>query len=112
MNFDCGPGSFGYGWHMGGLGGWFMPGLFILILFGIFVWRLMRRQPTPFAPALSCPECAGGIQASFFRCPHCGKTLKHNCPNCSRIIEHGWSYCPFCSEVQSGETSSDNKVGH
>lgn len=94
----CGPGSAWSGWHMGG---WFMPGFFMLIIFAAVIWLLFRRQQAPAIPTLSCPKCSGGIHASYFRCPHCGDTLKHNCPNCSRVIEHDWTYCPYCNENQA-----------
>lgn len=94
----CGPNSILSGWHMGG---WFMPGLLMVMFFAIVLWLFFRRQPTPITPTLSCPKCSGSVHATYFRCPHCGETLKHNCPNCSRVIEHDWSYCPYCNENQS-----------
>lgn len=101
----CGPGSAWSGWHMGG---WFMPGFVMVILVAIILWFIFRRQTAPTAQPLNCPKCSGVIHASYFRCPHCGETIKHNCPNCSRIIEHDWSYCPYCNEHQQtlkkGET--------
>ena len=102
----CGPGSAWGGWHMGG---WFMPGFFMLLLFAVIVWLLWRRQSAPVTPMLSCPKCSGNIHAAYFRCPHCGDSLKHNCPNCSRIIEHDWSYCPYCNEDQSSTAKADNQ---
>lgn len=45
-----------------------------------------------------CPTCNGVIQEAYFRCPHCGATLKHNCPVCSRVVEQIWRYCPFCNQ--------------
>lgn len=98
----CGSGFTWGGWHMGG---WFMPGLFILIIFGVFAWFFLKRQPTAGTPTLSCPNCSGPLQANYFRCPHCGETLKHNCPNCSRVMEHNWSYCPYCNEPQSSNAA-------
>jgi hypothetical protein len=94
----CGSGFTWGGWHMGG---YFMPGLLILILFGAFAWFFLKRQQTVIVSTSSCPKCSGNLQASYFRCPHCGETLKHNCPNCSRVIEHNWSYCPYCNEPQT-----------
>ncbi|MFO7983721.1 MAG: zinc ribbon domain-containing protein [Desulfuromonadales bacterium] len=94
----CGPGAGWGGWHMGG---WFMPGFFILILFAVVVFLLLRRQSSPAAAKANCPKCAGSIHAAYFRCPHCGETLKHNCPNCSRIMEYEWAYCPYCNEDQA-----------
>ena len=99
----CGPGSAWSGWHMGG---WFMPGFFMVIFVAAIIWLIFRRQPTPAPHGLSCPKCSGAIHATYFRCPHCGDTLKHNCPNCSRIIEHDWSYCPYCNESQSTNAES------
>jgi RNA polymerase subunit RPABC4/transcription elongation factor Spt4 len=84
----------------------------VIIVAGI-IWLIFRRQPSP-APtsqALNCPKCSGVVHASYFRCPHCGDTLKHNCPNCSRIIEHDWSYCPYCNEHQQDSVSTET-TGH
>jgi RNA polymerase subunit RPABC4/transcription elongation factor Spt4 len=95
------------------MGGWFMPGFFMVVVVAVILWLIFRRQPAP-APtqqALSCPKCTGGVHASYFRCPHCGEALKHNCPNCSRIIEHDWSYCPYCNEHQQGSVSAES-TGH
>lgn len=86
-----------------------MPGLFILILLAFLAWLTLRRPATAH-PISKCPQCSGGIQASFFRCPHCGTALKHNCPNCSRIIERSWSYCPFCSEAQTAEATTNRSA--
>ncbi len=97
----CGPGTAWGGWHMGG---WFIPGLLLLILFAVVAWLLLRRQPSAARPTANCPKCSGSIQAAYFRCPHCGETLKHNCPRCSRIIEYEWSYCPYCNEDQATTT--------
>ena len=103
----CGPGSGWSGWHMGG---WFMPGFFMLILLAVILWLVFRRQPQPAIPTLSCPKCSGGILASYFRCPHCGESLKHNCPNCSRIMEQEWTHCPYCNENQGATESSVSTV--
>jgi RNA polymerase subunit RPABC4/transcription elongation factor Spt4 len=102
----CGPGYGWSGWHVGG---WFMPGFFMLILLAVLAWLLFHRQPQPAAPAASCPKCSNGILASYFRCPQCGETLKHNCPNCSRIIEQDWAYCPYCNENQQVKTTGAEK---
>lgn len=101
----CGPEYSWGGWHVGG---WFMLGFFILIFIAIIAWLLFRRQPSPVGTDLRCPKCSGGILASYFRCPYCGETLKHNCPNCSKVIEKGWAYCPYCNENQVADTT-DNK---
>ena len=90
----------GFMWGGGHMGGWFMPGFLILIIIAVVAWTLLKRQPTAVIPTLRCPNCSGSLQASYFRCPHCGETLKHNCPNCSRVMEHNWSYCPYCNEPQ------------
>jgi len=82
-----------------------MPGFFILIFIAIIVWLLFRRQPYPVGTALACPKCSGGILPSYFRCPHCGETLKHNCPNCSKVVEQNWSHCPYCDDT----ATTDNK---
>ncbi len=103
----CGSGFTWGGWHMGG---WFMPGLFILIIFGAFAWFFLKRQPTTTTPTLSCPNCSGTLQVNYFRCPHCGETLKHNCPNCSRVMEHNWSYCPYCNEPQSSNAAQQTDL--
>lgn len=89
-----------------------MPGLFILILFAVLIWLVLRRQPAPTVQGLNCPACAGAVQASYLRCPHCGATLKHHCPNCSRIIERSWTYCPFCSEMQGAGLSTTTNSGN
>ena len=86
------------------MGGWFMPGFFMLIIFAIIIWLVLRNRTgatQSTIPTASCPKCSGTIQASFFRCPHCGETIKHNCPNCSRVIEHDWTFCPYCNENQA-----------
>jgi RNA polymerase subunit RPABC4/transcription elongation factor Spt4 len=106
MNMFCGSGSSWGGWHMGG---WFMPGFFLLVIVGIIVWLVVRRQQSPVLPSLNCPSCSGHINASYFRCPHCGESLKHNCPNCSRVIEHDWSYCPYCNENQASGTPDEKQ---
>ena len=96
----CDSGSGWYGWHMGG---WFVPGFFLLLVL-ITVWFFFRRQQRQLIATDHCPKCSGEIQASYFRCPHCGETLKHNCPNCSRVMEHDWAYCPHCNEKQETST--------
>lgn len=98
----CDSGFTWNGWHMGG---WFMSGFFILLIFAIVLWWLFRHQQPQVVAPLSCPKCSGGIDTSYFRCPHCGETLKHNCPNCSRVIEQDWAYCPYCNEKQSSTTN-------
>lgn len=103
----CGPGSALSGWHFGGL---FMPGFLILMVIAFLFWQLSRKQTT-ITHTLSCPKCSGGVQATYFRCPHCGETLKHNCPNCSRIIEHDWLYCPYCNENQATQKTSPGSSG-
>ena len=80
------------------MGGWFMPGFFMLIILGLLVWLAFRRQSATGPSILRCPQCSGEVQASYFRCPHCGVSLKHNCPQCSRIVERGWAFCPHCGE--------------
>lgn len=97
--------NYGFSWGGWHFGGWFMPGLFILIIIAIIFWQ-MQKRPTVVAPHLSCPKCSGSVQASYFRCPHCGEALKHNCPNCSRIIEYDWQFCPYCNEHQTQQTSA------
>jgi len=90
----CAPGWSG-GWHWGvGL----FPGLLILTLLGFGIWLLVRRRPGSATVRGLCPHCSGEILPVFFRCPHCGETLKRNCPACSRVIEHGWTFCPYCSQ--------------
>ena len=88
------------GWHMGW---WFMPGLFLIFIL-IVIWFFYKREQPLAIATQKCPKCSGAIQESYFRCPHCGETLKHNCPNCSRVMEHDWTYCPHCNEKQLTST--------
>jgi RNA polymerase subunit RPABC4/transcription elongation factor Spt4 len=98
-----GPGSMWSGGHMGG---WFMPGFFMLIILALLVWLAFRRQSTTGPAALRCPQCSGEVQATYLRCPHCGTSLKHNCPQCSRIVEGDWAFCPHCGESSKSPTNS------
>ncbi len=101
-----GPGSMWGGGHMGG---WFMPGFFMLIILVLLVWLALRRQPAAGPAALHCPQCSGEVQASYFRCPHCGVSLKHNCPQCSRIVAQDWAFCPHCGESANKPDDSSQR---
>ena len=96
----CDSGFTFNGWHMGW---WFMPGLFITVIL-IAAWFFYRREQPQVVAIQKCPKCSGETQASYFRCPHCGESLRHNCPNCSRVMEHDWAYCPHCNEKQLTST--------
>ena len=58
---------------------------------------------------IQCPICNGVIQEVYFRCPHCGATLKHHCPACARVVEQAWPDCPFCNQPlkRSGRSDTD-----
>jgi len=93
----------GFGWNSWHMGGWFIPGLFLTIIL-IAVWFFYKREQPQVVATGKCPKCSGETESSYFRCPHCGETLKHHCPNCSRVMEHDWAYCPHCNEKQSSTT--------
>jgi hypothetical protein len=88
---------------------WWLPGfgLVILILGLVIIGLLVRNTRQTKIYDASCPHCSGGIQRVFFRCPHCGETLKSNCPGCSRVVESGWTCCPHCTETLTKQTVAE-----
>jgi hypothetical protein len=78
-----------------------MPGFLLLVFIGILVWLPQRRQSSSDGASMKCPACSGGIQNTYFRCPHCGEGLKHHCPNCSKVMQQDWACCPYCREDQT-----------
>ncbi|WP_157471680.1 double zinc ribbon domain-containing protein [Desulfuromonas sp. DDH964] len=94
----------GSGWSNGWFfSGWIVPGLFLLALLGGAAWLLSRRTPASGLAPKACPRCGGSVQEVYFRCPHCGDTLKSNCPGCSRVVDQAWDYCPFCNAALKAE---------
>ncbi|MDA3970591.1 MAG: zinc ribbon domain-containing protein [Desulfobulbaceae bacterium] len=74
-------------------------GLGLLVLVAIVLLIFSRRKQ--LSPrTICCSACKGAIEPAYFRCPHCGNTLKGHCPNCSRIVESSWRYCPDCRAEQ------------
>jgi hypothetical protein len=88
---------------------WWLPGIgvVLLILGLVIIGLLVRNTRRPKVNDASCPNCSGGIQNVFFRCPHCGETLKSNCPGCSRVVESGWVCCPHCAETLTKQTVAE-----
>jgi len=99
------------GWSGGwfpGFGGFFTIGIFVAIT--VFIIALLRRGATKGSPEAFCPGCAGPIDRAYFRCPHCGETIRHNCPACSRVMEQGWAFCPYCSEPLSRKSDTETSL--
>ncbi|WP_020677996.1 double zinc ribbon domain-containing protein [Geopsychrobacter electrodiphilus] len=78
---------------------WWLPGfgLVLLLLALVVIGLLVRQLRRPRVVDATCPKCSGAVRSVYFRCPHCGETLKNNCPACSRVVESGWVCCPHCT---------------
>ncbi|NOY13081.1 MAG: zinc ribbon domain-containing protein, partial [Deltaproteobacteria bacterium] len=72
------------------------PGLFLLAVISGAGWLWSRRNASREPAGGTCSRCGGKVQEVYFRCPHCGDTLKHNCPGCSRVVDQNWDFCPYC----------------
>ncbi len=95
---------------------WGWPGtdyLALGLLLVLAAWLLIflrRKAMLPQRTMSSCSACGGSLEPAYFRCPHCGKTLKGHCPNCSGIVESRWRYCPDCG-TQTATTKQEYKGG-
>lgn len=80
----------------------FLWPLFIVAIFGFFVYRIQKRLYSPenilkrFISDKKCPNCGNSVDFTKPFCPLCAHDIQIHCPHCKALTVKGMPHCSSC----------------
>lgn len=80
----------------------FLWPLFIVAIFGFFVYRIQKRLYSPenilrrFISDKKCPNCGNSVDFTKPFCPLCAHEIQIHCPHCKSLTVKGMPHCSSC----------------